>query len=296
MDADVLTGSGQEQPSVQAGEDAQKDTPSPSSSPKPVALEGTQTAEVSTGPSQAQEDADFMMRLQQEYLRASMRSSGPVPPPPTQAVEEGAGAEAINGLASASQIQKQMQQPPQQPGADPMLEMLTGLLGGGNPSAVPGNFLGAAPTQTPPKPSMTSSLMSSAISAATSAASAATLPTDPFVQRRNTTWKWVHAAFALVTSIYMIFILQSSINEYGGGEGDAALPPPPKARNPALLLVLGEILLMTVRALLGEGFQAQKWKLLGDLWQDCKVMIFFLGAYTLWFAPLIGAGDGQMAT
>ncbi|PGH07388.1 hypothetical protein AJ79_06290 [Helicocarpus griseus UAMH5409] len=187
------------------------------------------------------------IKAQEEYLRALLRSQGPLG----------------------------QQSPEPNPGA-----VLSSLLGGSPPSGEgPGNnpFAGGEgglefnPVDLASAFGVPSFLANFFLGGNSQA-------TSPAEQRIAWVWKLVHVIFSLAMGVYLLSLFQSSVSTYGNNP-----PPPATAQNPFVLFMTGEVALSATRVLTrardGQLKNARAWvQILGEVLRDGKIAVFVLGA------------------
>lgn len=89
-------------------------------------------------------------------------------------------------------------------------------------------------------------------------------------------WDFLHVVFAVAIAVYLLFILQSSVQTYG-----TRPPSPATAQNPFALFIGGEIVLSSIRAAAARqrpGIGTFVWPLI----RDGRVVLFVLGTAVWW--------------
>ena len=222
-----------------------KESPSPS----PVARSpAAQPVAAPTFPSQSplsNASDPSQVQAQEEYLRSILRAQGP----------EGNGSQTPQGEE------------------DPMMKMLQSIMGGMDPSDPNG---GEMPSISPDDISKATGIPSWA----TSMLFGKTPETEQ--QKRQTfIWKIIHAVFALLVGVYMLWTVNGAMASFG-----AKPPAPPTVRNPFILFVVGELLVETTRITM-RGMGSPKgigawYQIAKDIGRDGSVVIFLLGMYMWW--------------
>ena len=166
-------------------------------------------------------------------------------------------------------------------GEDPTIKLLNSLLG-----AIPGgdpNTPGAPPAgpSNPLTPGFSPAGIATMLGVPPFLANmlnGAPPPTEA-EQKRARIWKTLHTVFALTVSVYMLFIIGSSVALFGS--------PPPKpatVQNPFAIFVTGELMLTGGKVLLGgkSGGIGMAVQLFKDVVRDGSLLLFILGMGT-WY-------------
>ncbi|KAJ5606036.1 hypothetical protein N7510_008817 [Penicillium lagena] len=196
------------------------------------------------------------LRAQQEAFRALLRQSAPEPG-------------------------QDQQQPGDMP-EDPTIKLLNSLLG-----AMPGDPNAAPPPGAPPQPpgqqppGLSPADIASALGVPPYLANmlGGKQPPTEQEQKRQRVLKTLHVLFAVVVSVYLLFVIGKSVATFGF--------PPPKpatAQNPWTVFVTGELVLSGGRVLLAgkQGGLGMAVQLVRDVIRDGSLVLFVLGMGT-WY-------------
>ncbi|KAJ5138828.1 uncharacterized protein N7515_003676 [Penicillium bovifimosum] len=251
--------------------------PAISASPSPAPPNPQFRPSVSPQPDMQSPEA---IRAQQEAFFSMLRQSAPqqgqgMHPDPQAPTSIQAQQEAFRAmLRQSAPEQGQSQQPDEE---DPTLKLLSSLMGA-IPGVDPNAPAGASPADAGNQPAPGFS----------PAAIASMLGVPPFIanmlgggaqpteaeQKQARAWKTLHVVFALTVSVYLLFIIGSSVALFGS--------PPPKpatAQNPFAIFVTGELLLTGSKVLLGtkSGGMGMAVQFFKDVVRDGSVVLFILG-------------------
>jgi hypothetical protein len=201
--------------------------------------------------SRVNDDLPENILAQQEYLRTLLRAH-----PPEQ------------------QAQQQIDQ-------DPTMKLLSAMLGGvpGAENTAPGSGI-APPPQDDLQPGDLTSALGLPPLLSKMLLGGGSPPKTPDEKKREWMWKALHVFFALITGLYLLMLIASSVATYGSQP-----PPPATAQNPVVIFMTGELLLSSARVLLGsrqDGTLATFMQLVRSFVRDGSIAVFVLGAGTWW--------------
>jgi hypothetical protein len=194
-------------------------------------------------------------QLQEEYLRAMLRAGAPG-------------------------------QNPQNPGAlrageqDPMMQMLSSMMSGmggegdpNNPNGLPFN-----PEELSQQFGLPSWATSMFLGPSKAPPTASELKTLRF-------WRLLHVIVALATGIYMLFMLNQSVEKFGNNP-----PAPATVRNPFTIFMMAQILLQSTRIVTagpaGKRGPGLWYQMLKELAGDGAIVVFILGCASWWYGGL----------
>ena len=181
-------------------------------------------------------------------------------------------------------VPSEQQQQVQQPGPeeeDPAVKLLHSILAGGG---VDGSMPGGGGDQQGGGPSQADLLSALGLPPILSSmVGAAAQPKSEADKKETQMWKTVHVVFAIVTAVYLLFVISASTATYGGSP-----PPPATAQNPFLVFTTGELVLSSARMAMksrdGGGLvRPGVWaEMVRDAVRDGSLVVFVLGMGTWW--------------
>jgi hypothetical protein len=220
------------------------------------------------------------MRAQQEAFFSMLRQAAPqqgqgMHPDPQAPTSIQAQQEAFRAMLRQSAPEHEQSQQPDE--EDPTLKLLSSLMGaipGGDPNAPAGAPAAGAGNQ--PAPGFSPAAIASMLGVPPFIANmlgGGAQPTEA-EQKQARVWKTLHVVFALTVSVYLLFIIGSSVALFGS--------PPPKpatAQNPFAIFVTGELLLTGSKVLFGgkSGGMGMAVQFFKDIVRDGSVVLFILG-------------------
>ncbi|KAK2768436.1 hypothetical protein FQN54_000291 [Arachnomyces sp. PD_36] len=207
---------------------------------------------------------DDNIQSQEEYLRALLRSQQPPPNQSPQSAPEDPTAKLLSTLLGSGG----MPMPPEAagglpPGAAPP------------PGGANQNPLGDLSSATGLPPFLTDMLMGQSSAPKTAAE-----------LRNERILKVLHVVFSLVVGVYLLSLIQSSVQAYGSSP-----PPPATAQNPFTVFVMGEAMLLGLDSVLGgkkTGGRGMLGRAMGavqvlrGLVRDGGIAVFVIGVGTWW--------------
>ena len=219
-----------------------------SDSPNPPASQASPQS--MTGPPEVTNGSDpAQIQAQQEYLRTLFKQP--------LAADEQSGQPGQQGAAE-----------------DPMMKMLQQMMGGAGDDA---NDEGGLPFSSEELSKVTGvpSFLTDMLMGKQKA------PPTIVEMKSARIWKIIHTTFALIASIYTVYVLRRSVGFFG-----AKPPAPPTVQNPFLLFIMGESIIQGTK-LTTAGAAAKRGLSLGlqilrDLAADGCLVVFVMGIWQWW--------------
>lgn len=218
----------------------------PSPSPSPA-------PQLPTPPNRVPSSDSSQVRAQEELIRSMLRAQDSQQPGP-------AG-------------DQQQQRIPE----DPMMKLLSSLAGGDSSNMDTNNSTGLPFS---PEDIQNATGMPSW---ATSLLLGGGEKIPPTAEDRKTAaiWRTVHIVFSILAGLYLLTMLRSGTSKFGKDP-----PPPPTVKNPFLMFMLGELLILGSRILMGDPSSSNRgngWlEIFRDVARDGSIVLFMLGAANWW--------------
>ena len=197
--------------------------------------------------------------------------SPPDPDEPTDIAQIQAHQEHLRNFLRAPQPGDDRQQNEHE---DPMIKMMNQLMGGMQGNGADSNQLPISPgdlSKATGLPTFVSDMLLGKQGAP---------PTEAQLKLAKI-WKMVHTIFAIVASIYTIFILDRSVSLFGKQP-----PAPATVRNPFLVFIMGELVIQGSKAVnlgsTGKQGLGLALQILKDFGADGCLVIFTMGVWSWW--------------